>query len=197
MAIAEDPAFVARLRARDGDAFETLVRSHAGRLLRVARRFLPVEEDARDAVQDAFVSAFRSIDRFEAGSTLSTWLHRIVVNSSLMKLRTRRRHPEEEIDALLPRFKPDGHQVVDSVDWSESAEEMVQRRQTRQQVRAAIDELPDTYRVVLLMRDIEELTTEETAEGLGVTTNAVKIRLHRARQALRTILERELQGKKR
>lgn len=194
MAIADDPQFVARLRSRDEDAFEMLLRAHAGRLLRVARRFLPVEEDARDAVQDAFLSAFRSIDRFEAGSTLSTWLHRIVINASLMKLRTRRRHPQEEIDALLPQFKPDGHQVADSVDWSQSAEEMVQRMQTRQQVRAAIDRLPETYRVVLLMRDIEELTTDETAEALGVTPNAVKIRLHRARQALRTILDREMRG---
>ena len=194
MAIADDPQFVARLRAGDGDAFETLVRTYAGRLLRVARRFLPVEDDARDAVQDAFVSAFRSMDRFEAGSALATWLHRIVVNASLMKLRTRRRHPEEEMDALLPQFKTDGHQIVDSVDWSESAEEMVQRKETRERVRAAIDTLPETYRVVLLMRDIEEMSTDETAAALGITPNAVKIRLHRARQALRTILDREMRG---
>ncbi len=192
--LGDDPEFIARLRARDSDAFELLLRTYAGRLLRVARRFLPMEEDARDALQDAFLSAYRFIDRFEAGSRLSTWLHRIVVNSCLMKLRTRRRHPEEGIDALLPQFKPDGHQLVDSVDWSESAEGMVHRVQLCRRVRAAIDELPDTYRVVLLMREIEELSTEETADALGLTPNAVKIRLHRARQALRTILDRELRG---
>src|SRR6185295_17120393 len=92
-----EPALVSGLRAGKDEAFETLVRLYAGGLLRVARRFLPNEEDARDAVQDAFISAFRSIEKFQAGSKLSTWLHRIVVNSALMKLRTRRRHPEEDL----------------------------------------------------------------------------------------------------
>src|SRR6185369_4687226 len=150
------------------------------------------EEDARDAVQDAFVSAFKSIDSFKAGSTLATWLHRIVVNSALMRLRTQRRHPEEEIDDLLPKFKADGHQVRDSIDWSESAEEMIAREETREQVRRAIDMLPETHRVILIMRDIEEMTTEEVAAALGITTTAAKVRLHRARQALRTLLDRDL-----
>jgi RNA polymerase sigma-70 factor, ECF subfamily len=188
----DDDRLVTGLRAKDEQAFEALLRTYMGRLLRVARRFLRNEEDARDAVQDAFVAAFRSIDSFQSGSKLSTWLHKIVVNAALMKLRTRRRHPEEEIDALLPRFQDDGHQVRESVDWSLSAEEMVQQEETRALVRKSIDQLPDTYRVVLLMRDIEEMTTEETAQALGVTPTAVKVRLHRARQALRTLLDQEL-----
>jgi RNA polymerase sigma-70 factor (ECF subfamily) len=188
----EDAVLVSRLRARDENAFETLLRTYMARLLRVARRFLKNEEDARDAVQDAFIAAFRGIDRFQAGSKLSTWLHRIVVNAALMKLRSRRRHPEEEIDALLPRFAADGHQVEESRDWSMSAEEMVQREETRELVRQSIDKLPESYRVVLLMRDIEEMSTEETAEALGITPTAVKVRLHRARQALRTLLDQDL-----
>ena len=187
-----DAMLVSALRAGSDEAFETLVRRYAGRLLRVARRFLRNEEDARDAVQDAFVSAFRSIQKFEAGSKLSTWLHRIVVNSALMKLRTQRRHPEEDIETLLPRFAADGHQVEPSVDWSPSAEDLVERGEMRELVRRSIDELPDSYRVVLLMRDIEELSTDETARALGITATAVKVRLHRARQALRTVLDREL-----
>ena len=158
----------------------------------MARRFLKNEEDARDAVQDAFISAFRSIQKFEAGSKLSTWLHRIVVNSALMRLRTKRRHPEEDIEELLPRFAADGHQVTDSVDWSLSAEDMVQQSETRELVRRMIDQLPDSYRVVLLMRDIEEMSTEETATALGITPAAVKVRLHRARQALRALLDKEM-----
>ena len=185
----DDPAFVAALRARDGDAFERLVRAQTARLLRVARRFLPLEEEARDAVQDAFLSAYKSIGRFEAGSSLSTWLHRIVVNASLMKLRSKRRKPEESIDHLLPRFQEDGHQLPAAEAWPVSAEEMVQRTQTSELVRSLIDQLPESYRVVLIMRDIEEMSTEETAQTLGVTPNAVKVRLHRARQALRTLLE--------
>lgn len=187
-----DAALVARLRARDESAFEALLRTHMPRLLRVARRFLRDEEDARDAVQDAFVSAFKSIDRFDAASSLSTWLHRIVVNASLMKLRTKRRHPEEDIDALLPRFREDGHQVEPSTAWSMSAEELVAQSETREFVRRAIDMLPETHRIVLLMRDIEEMSTEETAQALGITPAAVKVRLHRARQALRALLDRHL-----
>ena len=108
---ADDASLVPRLQRGDGEAFEELVRRHTPHLLRVARRLLDSEEDARDAVQDAFVSAFRSIGNFESLSMLSTWLHRIVVNAGLMKLRTRRRKPEEDIERYLPRFLEDGHQV--------------------------------------------------------------------------------------
>jgi RNA polymerase sigma-70 factor, ECF subfamily len=190
--LASEQSLISGLRAGNNDAFEMLVRLYMARLLRVARRFLKNEEDARDAVQDAFISAFRSIQKFEAGAKLSTWLHRIVVNSSLMRLRTKRRHPEEDIDDLLPQFGGDGHQLRESVDWSLSAEEMVQQSETRELVRRLIDQLPDSYRVVLLMRDIEEMSTEETAAALGITATAVKVRLHRARQALRALLDKEM-----
>jgi len=189
-----DADLVARLQAGDSGAFEALVRQYSMPLLRVARRFLRSEEDARDAVQDAFISAYKSIARFGSNSRLSTWLHRIVVNASLMRLRSQRRHPEEDIESLLPRFVEDGHQVEPSVAWSESAETMVEREEVRGIVRAAIDRLPEQYRIVLLLRDIEEMTTEETAEALGITANAVKIRLHRARQALRTLLDPHMRG---
>ena len=171
------------------ESFESLVRTHTPVLLRVARRFMRSEDDARDALQDAFVSAFRSLSSFAANAQLSTWLHRIVINACLMKLRKQRRHPEEDIETYLPKFLEDGHQVEPSVAWSESAETMLQRTELCGLVRRCIDELPETYRTVLLLRDIEELSTEEVAEILGVTPNAVKIRLHRGRQALRTLLD--------
>jgi RNA polymerase sigma-70 factor (ECF subfamily) len=185
----QEASLVALLREGDPGAFETLVRTHMPMMLRVARRFMRSEEDARDVVQDAFVSAFRSIGKFGSNARLSTWLHRIVVNASLMKLRTQRRHPEEDIEEYLPRFKEDGHQLPRSEDWTETAETILQRTELAGTVRAAIDRLPDTYREVLLLRDIEELSGEEAAETLGVTSNAVKVRLHRARQALRTLLD--------
>jgi RNA polymerase sigma-70 factor (ECF subfamily) len=184
-----DAALVARLRSGDSGAFETLVRAHMPALLRAARRFMRSEEDARDAVQDAFVAAFRSISKFESNAQVSTWLHRIVINSCLMRLRTRRRRPEEDLEAHLPRFKEDGHQVEPSVPWCETAESILARTELCAQVRNCIDSLPDTYREVVLLRDIEELSTEEAADVLGVTPNAVKVRLHRARQALRTLLD--------
>lgn len=188
----DDSALLARLRARDDSAYEQLVRAHGPRLLAVARRMLGVEEDARDAVQEAFINAFRSIDAFERNSTLSTWLHRIVINAALMKLRTRRRKPEHDIDALLPAFRTDGHQVMPSVAWSDSADDLLERKEIRDLVRDSIARLPDPYRVVLQLREIEELSTEEVASLLDITPNAVKIRLHRARQALRSILDPHL-----
>jgi len=181
---------VGRLQNGDEAAFEVLVRSEGGRLLSVARRFLRNEEDARDAVQEAFLSAFRSISGFAHGSRISTWLHRIVINACLMRLRSARRRGEESIEDLLPRFAEDGHKVNHPTPgWEGSAEELLARSETREIVRRAIDQLPETYRSVLLLRDIEELNTEEAARLLGVTENAVKIRLHRARQALRMLLE--------
>lgn len=184
-----DGSLLARLRAGEDRAYEELVRRHTGRMLAVARRYLPAEEDARDAVQEAFLSAFRSIGSFQGESRLSTWLHRIVVNAALMRLRTRRRKPEEHIEELLPRFTEDGHQADPAVSWKQGADRLLERQENREQVRAAIAELPEGYRTVLLLRDIEELDTEQTAEALGLSAAAVKTRLHRARQALRTLLD--------
>jgi len=192
----DEPQLVARLRAGEESAFEQLVRSTSGRLLAAARRLLRNEEDARDAVQSAFIRAFQSLSRFREESRLSTWLHRILVNEALMKLRSRARAEEESIDPLLPTFVPDGHQTRDTVDWSESADKALERAETRALINRAIDQLPESYRTVLVMRDLEEMSTAEVAEMLGVSANVIKVRLHRARQALRTLLEHEFGGTK-
>lgn len=176
------------LRAREPAAMEQLVRAQGPRLLAVARRMLGNEADARDAVQDAFLSAFRSLDRFKGDSGIATWLHRIVINAALMKLRSRRRRPEESLDGLLPVFLEDGHHASPPSDWP-AADALVATREMQHLVRSCIDRLPEAYRSVLYLRDIEELDTEETAQALGLTPGAVKIRLHRARQALRTLLD--------
>lgn len=188
-ALGADSELIDGLQRGDEEACETLVRVHTARLLAVARRYLRSEEDARDAVQEGFVAAFRSIGRFQGGSSLSTWLHRIVINACLMKLRSSRRRPETSIEELLPRFDESGHRVADDLEeWRESAETALDRSQTRRLVREAIARLPEHYRTVLMLRDIEELSTSEAAGILGLTENAVKIRLHRARQALRTVI---------
>jgi RNA polymerase sigma-70 factor (ECF subfamily) len=188
----DDRALLERLRAGDDDAYEELVRTHGGRLLAVARRFLHTEDDARDALQDAFLNAFRSIDRFQGESRLSTWLHRIVVNACLMKLRTRRRKPEQSIDDLLPGWQEDGHPERPASAWRTDSLEALQRTELRALVLEKIRLLPDGYRNVLMLRDIEDLDTEETAEAMGMSPGAVKTRLHRARQALRELLEPHL-----
>ena len=188
----DDGELLRRLRAGEDGAFEELVRSQGGRMLAVARRFLPVEEDARDAVQDAFLSAFRSLDGFQGGAKLSTWLHRIVVNASLMKLRTRRRKPEQSIEELLPGFQDDGHMEKLPAPWRSEGPDAAERAELRELLQEQIQSLPDGYRDVLLLRDIEGLDTEETARLLEISPGAVKTRLHRARQALRGLLEPHL-----
>lgn len=177
------------LRRQDDDAYEYLVRAYSGRMLVVAKRFLGQDQDAQDAVQDAFLSAFRAIGDFEGNSKLSTWLHRIVVNACLMKLRTRKRKPEKPVEDLLPQFQSDGHRNASEPSWAVTFDTAVQSRETRDLVRRKIEELPETYRTVLLLRDIEQLNTEETAARLDLSVPAVKTRLHRARQALKTLLD--------
>jgi len=187
----DETALIIRLRSGDEQAFEAVVRTFGGRLLAVARRFVRNEEDAQDIVQSAYLSAFRGLEQFEGHSQLSTWLHRIVVNTALMRIRSRLRKPEESIDVLLPAFQEDGHHVQRFSEWSAPADQLLEQKETRATVRACIEQLPENYRTVLLLRDIEELSTQEVAETLTMTQTAVKVRLHRARQALSTLLRQQ------
>jgi RNA polymerase sigma-70 factor (ECF subfamily) len=192
-----DETLIAGLRRGDPEVCEALVRAEGPALLAVTRRILRHEEDARDAVQDAFLAAFRGADRFEGAARVSTWLHRIAVNAALMKMRSRRRRPEESIEDLLPQFLQDGHHVRDPSAWCAPPEVLLERREDRELVRAAIDRLPDEHRAVLVLRDIEDLDTSETARLLGLSEAGVKTRLHRARQALRGLLAKQFEGERR
>ena len=187
-------ALLAGLRTGDAASYEEVVRRYSPRMLASIRRILHNEEDARDALQDAFLSAFRSLDTFEGHAQVGTWLHRIAVNAALMKLRSQRRKPERPITDLLPRFHGDGHPAEPAAPWPNAAERALESKETRDFVRGAINQLPENYRTVLLLRDIEGLDTEETARQLGVSKVVVKTRLHRARQALRTLLDPHFRG---
>ncbi len=182
---------VARLRRGDDAAFEVLVRQYGRALLAAARRLLRNEDDAREVVQEAFLQAFRAISRFREEARLSTWLHRIVVNAALMRLRSASRHPEVPIDDLLPQFDEEGKHVACVRPLAVSVEAAVEHAETRAHVRDRIAHLPEQYRAVIALRDIQELSTAEAAMVLGITENAVKIRLHRAHHALRTLLTRD------
>jgi RNA polymerase sigma-70 factor (ECF subfamily) len=187
---ARECALVLGLKAGEGASYEQLVREHGGAMLAVARRYLREEDDARDAVQDAMLAAFRSIRFFREDARLSTWLHRITVNACLMKLRSARRRPTARIDDLLPHFDDSGHRIEEAgetFDYAAAADAPA----VRARVRACIEKLPESYRVVLLLRDMEELDTSETAAQLGISVENVKTRLHRARQALKTLIEQE------
>ena len=145
------------------------------------------EQDARDAVQDAMLSAFKAVGNFKGGAQIGTWLHRIVVNSALMRPRTRKRKPETSIEDLLPTYEADGHRVLRS-RGEPFPDEALERTQLLSLLRVCAAELPDVYRQVYMLRDVEELTSEEAAAAMGLTPNAVKIRLHRARHALMTLV---------
>lgn len=180
---------LAAVRNGDERACEAFVARYGGAMLAVARRLLRCEQDAADAVQDAFLSAFRSIRHFAGDSKASTWLHRIVVNACLMKLRAAKCRPSTSIDNLLPTFDETGHHARRESAWVEAPLERLQKAEICARVRECIQELPEPYRVILLLRDIEELNTLETAEKLAISPAAVKVRLHRARQALRSLLD--------
>ena len=181
------------LRAGDPRSYERLVRAHGGRALAVARRILGNEDDARECIQEAFLQVFKSIDRFEARASLGSWLHRIVVNAALMKLRSRASRPETLVDDLTPEFDETGSRVEERAHLL-PAETILARRETREYVRGAIARLPDRYRAVLVLRDIEGYDTDESGRLLGMTPTAVRTSLHRARAALKRILEPTMRG---
>ena len=176
------------MRRGDDDAYEQVFRRYGGRMLATARRLLGNDEDARDAVQEAMLSAFRAVGRFEGGAQIGTWLHRIVVNAALMRMRSKRRKPEASIEDLLPDYQGDGHRLL-KAEGDPYPDQIVERDQLLALLRSCVPELPDGYRQVYLLRDVEEMSNEEVALAMGLTPNAVKIRLHRARQALMTLVQ--------
>ena len=193
--LTEEGTLIEGLRNGDEKAFEYLVRKFGPRLQATARRYLRSEDDVCDVLQDAFLCALKSIGNFKGDSQLSTWLQRIVINCAYMHLRTKKRRSEIqdveiEIDELLPRFDPAGN-WMNGDSRSMSAEVYLEIFETKATVRRCIEQLPDARRLVLTLRDIDELNTEEVASLLGVTGNIVKVRLHRARQAPKTLIERE------
>jgi RNA polymerase sigma-70 factor (ECF subfamily) len=185
----DEATLLARMQAGDDAAFEECVRAYCSRLLVVARRIVRNEEDAQDAVQETFLAAFKQIGGFKGLSSLGTWLHRIAVNMALMRVRHRQRHPEQSIENLLPHFGDDEHQLDPPALWKATPDSGLQRQEARDLVQHCIGKLPEIYRTVLLLRDIEGMDTDETARLLDTSAGVVKTRLHRARQALRTLLD--------
>ncbi len=175
----EETDLVAMIKAGDQAACTKLVALFTPRLMAVARRFLCCDDDCLDALQDAYISAFRALSGFEGGARLSTWLHRITVNCCLMRLRTGSHRNETPIGDLLRGLSDCAQGNRRHADKDPAAE--VEIDEARQIVRGAIDRLPVSYREVLLLRDIEQLDTMDTAVRLKITVHNVKRRLHQAR----------------
>ena len=176
-----DAEILERLKAGDPEGCSLCVRAHSDELYRLAYRMLRDPAVAEDVVQDTFVNAFKGLDKFDGRAALGTWLFRIAYNNALMRLRSRR--PTAPLEAETDGEGLDLTPVV--VRWNDQPEEIVERHETAEVLERAIDSLPLPLKTVFQLRDIEERSTEETAEILGASRAAVKVRLHRARLALR------------
>jgi RNA polymerase sigma-70 factor (ECF subfamily) len=184
-----DRALVQLLRDGSPAGLEALMEAYATRVYRLAHGVTRNPADAEEVVQDVFVTVARRIGEFEERSALGTWIYRITMNAALNKRRGKRAEVEVSLEDHLPRFREDGHREGDRsvllADWSRTPEEELLSVEGRAAVRRAIDALPDHYRAVLILRDVEGVSSEEAAEALGESVASVKSRLHRARMALR------------
>jgi RNA polymerase sigma-70 factor, ECF subfamily len=191
-----ESALIERLRAGEVAALEALMGRYTDRVYRLARGVTRNPADAEEVVQDVFLRLFRKIDGFDGRSALGTWIYRITVNTALSKRRGKAKEVEVPLEPDLPTFKPDGHREGERAflvaDWSPTPEAALLSGEAREVLTRALDELPDSYRTVLVLRDVEELSSEATAEVLGESVASVKSRLHRARMALRERLTRML-----
>jgi len=193
----DERALVAASRDGDPAALEALVRSHQDRVYSFAMRMCRNVEDAKDILQDTFLGVIRSIREFREESKFSTWLYRIAANACLKK-RRRGVHdptPEQELslDDLMPRPDAEGRKP-EIPDWSGDAERALLHGELSARMENAIDKLPKDYKCVLVLRDVEGLSAEETAQAVGLSVPAVKSRLHRARVFVRRELADYLTG---
>ncbi len=184
----DDIALVHACKDGDAAAFEELVKRYDTKLFRIAQHITHNREDAQDAVQDAFLKVFRKLTQFRENSQFSTWLIRITVNESLMKLRKQRHNKEFSIDDNFQ--SEDQSPAFELADWTPNPEELYRGFELRNILRSELQELQPGLRVVFVLRDIEGLSTEETAEVLESTPVAVKARLWRARLKLRERLSK-------
>jgi RNA polymerase sigma-70 factor (ECF subfamily) len=189
-----DLALVASAKAGDVHAFETLVNKYDRQIFRIAQHITQNKEDAQDVVQDAFLKAYEKLEQFQGNSKFYTWLVRIAVNESLMRLRKRRTGKMVSIDDDIET--EEGSVPRDLADWSPNPEQNYGQAELAEILRKTIQGLPHGFRIVFVLRDVDGLSTEETAETLGLSVPAVKSRLLRARLQLRERLSRYFHKKK-
>ncbi len=182
---AADDGLVAQLRAGDPAAFEGLVDRYGNKIYRLAAGITRNSADAEDICQEVFLSVLRNIHTFERRAALGSWIYRIATNAALMKVRGRPSVSLTSWEEELPQFRPDGGHQIAATDWPKNPEESLLDEETRAVLQEALAALPPEYRTVVLLRDVEDLSADETAEALGISVAAVKSRLHRGRLFLR------------
>jgi RNA polymerase sigma-70 factor, ECF subfamily len=191
-AAASDEDLVRFAQEKDNRAFDELVRRYKDKVYRLSYKILRHEEDAAEALQDAFLSAYRGIGKFKVESTFSTWLYRIATNASLMKYRKRR---EGHFSLEQSQSPDEGKETLQLPDWSKQPLNELLNSETREVMEQGVEKLPEELRTVFVLRDVEGLSNAEVASILDLSVAAVKSRLHRARIALRDRLNRYFSDK--
>jgi RNA polymerase sigma-70 factor (ECF subfamily) len=191
--IDEEATIVAQARLGDAKAFTELLRRYEGKIFRLALHITQNREDAEDVLQEAFFKAYEHLDQFQGQSKFYTWIVRIAVNQALMKLRKRKTDRSVSLDEAIDT----GEDTIarEIAAWDENPEEKYSREELNSILGSAVEGLAPIYRAVFTLRDVDELSTEETAEALGLSVPAVKSRLLRARLQLRDKLTRYFKRK--
>ncbi|HZT31404.1 MAG TPA: sigma-70 family RNA polymerase sigma factor [Bryobacteraceae bacterium] len=191
--VSDEAALVSQAREGDAKAFATLVRRYEAKIFRLAQHVTQNREDAEDVLQETFLKAYEHLDQFQGNSKFYTWLVRIAVNQALMKLRKRKTDRSVSLDDTIDTGEDTVAREIAS--WDENPEQRYSREEMNQILTAAIESLAPPYRTVFVLRDVDELSTEETAEALDLSIPAVKSRLLRARLQLRDKLTRYFKRK--
>lgn len=189
----DEAALVAKAKAGDDSAFSELVEHYERRIFRLAKHITQSDEDAEDVLQESFLKAYEKLDTFQGNSKFYTWLVRIAVNEALMKLRKRKSDKSVSLDEQLDT----GEDMVarEVAVWDDTPEQRYSQEELKEILDKAVEGLEPIYKVVFQLRDVDELSTEETAEALGISIPAVKSRLLRARLQLREKLTKFFQRK--
>jgi RNA polymerase sigma-70 factor, ECF subfamily len=189
----DESVLVEQAKAGDQQAFSALVSRYQRKIYRLAKNITRNDEDAEDVLQEAFLKAYEHLDKFEGHSKFYTWIVRIAVNEALMKLRKRRGDREVSLDEPLGLGEEEVKREI--AVWEDNPEQRYSREEMQEILNEAVDGLKEDFRTVFVLRDIEEMSTEETAEVLKISIPAVKSRLLRARLALREKLTRKFKRK--
>ena len=190
----DEAKMIAAVLAGDRQQFHTLIRPYERSVYVMALSMLRQEADAEDAAQEAFLKAFRNLGKFRADSKFSTWLISIALNEARSRLRQRKNAKLDSLDDTSDDTSDDGSPIAPAMlrDWREIPSEALERQEVRLMLHEAVAELPANYREIFLLREVEELSVNESAEALGISTASVKVRLHRARLMLQKKLAPQL-----
>ncbi len=197
MPLQTEEALIQAAIQRDAEAWKFLLDQYGGKMYGMALRFLSNEKEAEDAVQEVWILVSQKLTEFRGDCKLGTWIYRITANKCLERIRSSKKQKEktESIDGLMPEYIEDGHYKKEFADWSQRPDKEADQNALKCEIEKTVNSLPEEYREVLVMRDIEGFSGEETAEMLGINEAAMKTRLHRARMAVREKLEKKY-GKK-